>query len=105
MDKLFYTIGEMSKMLRVNTSTIRYWEKEFDILKPKKNKKGNRLFSPEDVKNLKEIHHLLKEKGLTLKGAKQKLKNEPDSVSREAEVVGRLKEIKSMLEELRDELK
>ena len=94
----------MAKMLGVNTSTIRFWEKEFDILKPKKNKKGNRLFSPEDVKNLKEIHHLLKEKGLTLKGAKQKLKAEPDRVERDTEVIGRLKDIKSMLEGLKDEL-
>ena len=95
----------MSKMLNVNTSTIRYWEKEFDILKPKKNKKGNRLFSAEDVKKLKEIHHLLKESGLTLKGAKQKLKYEADIVARDTEVLGRLKEIKGLLEDLKSDLK
>ena len=104
-EKLFYSIGEMSKMLGVNTSTIRYWEKEFDILKPKKNKKGNRLFTPEDVRNLKEIHHLLKENGMTLKGAKQKLKNEHDRVSRDTELIERLKDIKNLLEDFKKELK
>lgn len=104
MEKLYYSIGEMSEMLNVNTSTIRYWEKEFDILKPKKNNKGNRLFTNDDVENLKTIYHLLKEKGMTLKGAKLKLKNNPERVLRETEVVERLQSIKKMLIELKEEL-
>ncbi len=104
MEKLYYSIGEMSEMLNVNTSTIRYWEKEFDILKPKKNNKGNRMFTSVDVENLKTIYHLLKEKGMTLKGAKLKLKNNPESVLRETEVVERLQSIKNMLIELKEEL-
>ena len=73
-DKRYYSIGEIAQAFNVNTSLIRFWEKEFDILKPKKNAKGNRLFTPEDLKNLKLIYHLVKEKGYTLDGAKQHLK-------------------------------
>lgn len=72
VEKLYYTIGEVATMLDVPVSTVRYWENEFDILKPMKNKKGNRMFSPSDLKNLKIIHHLLKEEGMTLPGAKKK---------------------------------
>jgi len=66
-DKLYYSIGEVAKAFDVNTSLIRYWEQEFPIIKPKKNKKGNRYFTPEDIKNLQIIYHLVKEKGYTLK--------------------------------------
>ncbi len=69
-DKLYYSIGEVAKAFDVNTSLIRYWEQEFPIIKPKKNKKGNRYFTPEDIKNLQIIYHLVKEKGYTLDGAK-----------------------------------
>ena len=72
--KLYYTIGEVAKMFNVNTSLIRYWEKEFSIIKPKKNRKGNRLFTPKDIENIKLIYHLVKERGMTLQGAKKKLK-------------------------------
>ncbi len=72
-EKIFYTIGEIAKILDVNTSLIRFWEKEFTIIKPKKNKKGNRLFSPQDLENIKQIYHLVKEKGYTLDGAKKEL--------------------------------
>ena len=72
--KLYYSIGEVAKMFDVNTSLIRFWENEFDILKPKKNKKGNRLFTQKDVDNLKIIYHLVKERGFTLDGAKKKLR-------------------------------
>ena len=72
-EKLFYTIGETAKMFNVNVSLIRFWEKEFSVLKPKKNKKGNRLFTPKDIKNIEIIHHLLKERGFTITGAKKKL--------------------------------
>jgi len=73
-EKRYYSIGEIAKAFHVNTSLIRFWEKEFDILKPKKNAKGNRMFTPEDLKNLKTIYHLVKEKGFTLEGAKDFLK-------------------------------
>ena len=68
-DKLYYSIGEVAKAFDVNTSLVRYWEQEFPILRPKKNKKGNRLFTPEDIENLKIIFHLVDDKGFTLKGA------------------------------------
>ena len=73
-DKRYYKIGEVAKAFNVNTSLIRFWENEFEVLKPKKNKKGNRLFTPEDLENLKMIYFLVKEKGFTLDGAKKKLK-------------------------------
>ena len=72
-DKLFYSMGEVAEMFDVNTSLIRHWESQFSILRPKRNKKGNRLFSPEDVENLKMIYHLVKERGMTLEGAKKAL--------------------------------
>ena len=73
--KLFYQIGEVAKELDVNVSLIRFWEKEFDIIKPKKNKKGNRLFTQKDFDNLKTIYFLVKERGYTLDGAKRKIKD------------------------------
>ncbi|MBP9151889.1 MAG: MerR family transcriptional regulator [Flavobacteriales bacterium] len=102
--KLYYSIGEVAKMFDVNNSLIRFWEKEFDILKPKKNAKGNRLFTQKDVDNLKIIFHLVKERGFTLEGAKKKLReNKLDSTPNE-EIVERLKEIRGFLVELRDNL-
>ena len=81
-EKLFYKISEVAKMFNVNISAVRFWEKEFDILKPKKNKKGNRLFTPKDIKNIRIIYHLLKERGFTLEGAKKKLKeNKTDTIN------------------------
>ena len=91
-------------MFDVNTSLIRFWEKEFDILKPKKNKKGNRLFTQKDVDNLKVIYHLVKERGFTLDGAKKKLRDNKDDTIQNEEIVERLKEIKSFLIELRDSI-
>ena len=73
--KLYYSIGEVAEMFEVNTSLIRFWENEFDIIKPQKNKKGNRLFTKKDIDNFHVIFHLVKEKGYTLEGAKKKLKN------------------------------
>jgi DNA-binding transcriptional MerR regulator len=74
VEKLYYSIGEVAEMFQVNTSLIRYWEKEFSIIKPKKNKKGNRFFTQEDIDNFHLIYHYVKERGMTLKGAQQKLK-------------------------------
>ena len=73
-EKLFYSMGEVAEMFDVNASLIRHWESQFSILRPKRNKKGNRLFSPEDVENLKMIYHLVKERGMTLEGAKKALR-------------------------------
>lgn len=75
LTKLYYTIGEVAEMFNVNTSLIRFWEKEFTIIQPKKNKKGNRLFTPKDILNFNKIYHLVKEQGFTLEGAKNALKN------------------------------
>ena len=102
--KLFYKISEVAKMFHVNISTIRFWEKEFDILNPKKNKKGNRLFTPKDIKNIQIIHHLLKERGFTLAGAKKKLnENKTDTIDN-IKIVTHLKDIKKFLVKLRAEL-
>ena len=74
LTKLYYTIGEVATMFSVNTSLIRFWEKEFTIIQPKKNKKGNRLFTPKDIINFNKIYNLVKEQGFTLEGAKNALK-------------------------------
>ena len=74
-EKRYYSIGEVAEAFDVNTSLIRFWEKEFDVLKPKKNAKGNRKFTQEDIKNLEFIYHLVKERGFTLEGAKTHLKD------------------------------
>ena len=104
IEKLYYTIGEVAGMFKVNTSLIRFWEKEFDIIKPHKNKKGNRLFTPQDIDNFHLIFHLVKEKGLTLKGAEKKLKENKENTEHNFEVVKKLKEIKELLVEVKDNL-
>ena len=103
-EKLFYKIGEVASMFAVNVSLIRFWEKEFDILKPKKNKKGNRLFTKKDVDNLKIIHHLVKNRGFTLAGAKKKLKENKKDTINNFEIISRLKQIRSFLLNLKKEL-
>ncbi len=102
--KLYYSIGEVSKLFDVNTSLIRFWEKEFDILQPKKNKKGNRLFTTKDVDNLHIIFHLVKERGYTLEGAKKKLKENKEDALNEMDMVASLKKVRSFLLSLKDEL-
>jgi len=103
-ERMFYTIGEVAKMFDVNTSLIRFWEKEFDIIQPKKNKKGNRLFTPRDVDNFHVIYHLVKERGFTLQGAKEKLNQNREDTVNKAEVVKTLKKIKGFLEDVKNEL-
>lgn len=103
-DKLYYTIGEVAEMFNVNTSLIRYWEKEFAIIKPKKNKKGNRLFTKKDIENFHIIYHLVKERGMTLQGAKMKLKYNKEDSENNFEVIKSLKNIKNLLQEIKDEL-
>jgi len=100
VEKLYYTIGEVAKMFDVNTSLIRYWEKEFDIIKPKKNKKGNRLFTQKDIDNFHIIYHLVKEKGMTLKGAKKKMKENKEDTEHNFEIIRSLEQIKEMLTDL-----
>lgn len=92
-------------MFDVNASLIRFWETKFDILRPQKNKKGNRLFSPADVENLKLIYHLVKERGMTLDGAARCLKQNKGTISRDAELLERLQRVRALLEEVRAELK
>jgi DNA-binding transcriptional MerR regulator len=103
-EKLFYSIGETAKMFDVNVSLIRFWEKEFEILKPKKNKKGNRMFTKKDVDNLTIIYHLVKERGFTLEGARQKLKENKGDTIDNVEIVNHLKDIRGFLVRLREEL-
>ena len=99
-DKRYYSIGEVAKAFEVNTSLIRFWETTFDILKPKKNAKGNRKFTPEDIKNLQLIYHLVKEKGYTLDGAKDQLK----TLNKNFEVIKKLEKIKANLINIKNEL-
>ncbi len=104
LTKLYYSIGEVAKMFDVNTSLIRFWEKEFDVIQPKKNKKGNRQFTKEDVKNYQLIYYLVKVRGYTLKGAKYKLKNNANDVQDQKELVYKMNKIKNFLLELKRHL-
>ncbi len=103
-DKLFYTIGQVAEMFKVNTSLIRFWEKEFDIINPNKNKKGNRLFTKTDIENFHIIFHLVKERGMTLKGAKQKLKENKEDTINNVKVISTLKDIKKLLLDIKNEI-
>jgi DNA-binding transcriptional MerR regulator len=104
IEKLYYSIGEVAKMFDVNTSLIRFWEKEFDIIKPKKNKKGNRFFTIQDINNFHIIYHLVKERGLTLNGAKKKLRENKEDTVNNIEVIKSLTEIKNLLLEIKENL-
>src|SRR5210317_106679 len=101
IEKKYFSIGEVAEMLEVATSLIRFWESEFDIIKPKKNRKGNRQFTREDIDNVKMIYHLVKEKGYTLQGAKDLLKNGNDTVKEKVEIIDSLKKVKNFLKEIR----
>jgi DNA-binding transcriptional MerR regulator len=103
-DKRYYSIGEIAKAFNVNASLIRFWDKEFDILKPKKNAKGNRMFTPEDVKNLQLIFHLVKERGFTLEGAKTHLKDNQKKTLDKFEIITKLEAIKAQLTTLKNNL-
>jgi len=100
VEKLYYPIGEVAEMFKVNTSLIRFWEKEFDIIKPKKNKKGNRLFTKKDIDNFHIIYHLVKENGMTLKGARKKMKENKEDTEHNFEIIKSLESIKVMLKDL-----
>lgn len=104
MAKLLYSMGEVTEMFDVNASLIRYWESKFDCIKPHKNKKGNRMFTPSDIENLKLIYHLVKEKGMTLEGANKTMKRRGSKVQREVSILERLQNIRAMLLEVRETL-
>ena len=104
VEKLYYSIGEVARMFNVNASLIRFWEKEFDIIKPKKNKKGNRFFTKQDIENFNLIFHLVKERGMTLAGAKKKLRENREDTINNFEVVKTLNEIKNVLLEIKESL-
>lgn len=103
-EKRYYGIGEVAKAFGVNTSLIRFWEKEFDALKPKKNAKGNRKFTPEDINNLKLIFHLVKERGFTLEGAKTHLKEEKQKTLSNFDIISKLEGIKNQLTKIKEQL-
>lgn len=96
-DKLYYSIGEVAKAFGVNTSLIRFWEKEFAIISPRKSTTGSRKFTPEDVKKLQLIYHLVKEKGFTLEGARQRLKEESQKTLSNYDIINKLQQIKQTL--------
>jgi merR family transcriptional regulator protein len=96
-DKLYYSIGEVAKGFGVNTSLIRFWEKEFAIISPRKSTTGSRKFTPEDVKKLQLIYHLVKEKGFTLEGARQRLKEENQKTLSNYDLISKLQHIKQTL--------
>jgi DNA-binding transcriptional MerR regulator len=104
VERLYYSIGEVAEMFKVNTSLIRYWEKEFDIIRPRKNKKGNRLFTQKDIENFHIIYHLVKERGMTLKGARKKLRENRQETMDNFEIVRLLQNIRKMLVEIRDQM-
>ncbi|WP_291860091.1 MerR family transcriptional regulator [Marinilabilia sp.] len=104
IEKLYYSIGEVATIFDVNTSLIRFWEKEFDIIKPHKNKKGNRLFTKKDIDNFHLIFHLVKERGMTLKGAQKKLKENKESTENNFEVVKKLQDIRTLLVDIKDNI-
>ncbi|HET8837377.1 MAG TPA: MerR family transcriptional regulator [Flavobacteriaceae bacterium] len=103
-EKRYYGIGEVAEAFGVNTSLIRFWEKEFDVLKPKKNAKGNRKFTPEDIKNLQLIYHLVKERGFTLEGAKTHLKEEKQKTLSNFEIIRKLEFLKTELTKIKNQL-
>ncbi|MEO6347340.1 MAG: MerR family transcriptional regulator [Aquaticitalea sp.] len=103
-EKRYYGIGEVAKAFDVNTSLIRFWEKEFDVLKPKKNAKGNRKFTPEDITNLNFIYHLVKERGFTLEGAKTHLREEKQKSLDTFEIISKLEDVKAQLLKIKEQL-
>ncbi len=104
IEKKYYTIGEVAEDLGVATSLIRFWEGEFDIIKPKKNRKGNRQFTKEDIKNVKLIYHLVKEKGYTLQGARDFIKSDANAAISKIELINSLKKVREFLVNLRQEV-
>lgn len=103
-EKLYYTIGEVSGMFQVNPSLIRFWEKEFSLIRPQKNKKGNRIFTTRDIENIRLIYNLVKEKGYTIQGAREHLARNKPEAEKNVEIIRSLREIRSFLVEIGKEL-
>src|SRR6187401_101514 len=104
IEKIYYSIGEVAEQFNVAPSLIRFWESEFELIQPKKNRKGNRQFTKEDIENVRTIYHLVKQKGFTLQGAKEMLKNDTQSVKDKMEMIDSLRRVRSFLSELREKL-
>ena len=104
IEKRYFTIGEVAEQFNVATSLIRFWESEFSILNPKKNRKGNRQFTKQDIEKLNLIYHLVKERGFTLQGAKEMLKKNPEDLQDKIDVISSLKEVRSFLIDLKQRL-
>ena len=104
IEKVYYRIGEVASMFNVNISLIRYWEKEFDSIKPHRNKKGTRFFTKKDVDTFHLIYHLVKERGYTLAGAREKLKDNPEDMQRDHEIIKSLQQVRAFLLDLKEEL-
>ena len=105
IEKLYYNIGEVADILGESTSLVRFWSDKFaEFVKPERNKKGNRKYSAEDIRTLKTIYHLVKEKGMTLDGARQKMKYNREGSDKNAEVVERLNRVKATLLEIQKSL-
>jgi DNA-binding transcriptional MerR regulator len=105
IEKIYYSIGEVAEMFSVAPSLIRFWESEFELIQPKKNRKGNRQFTKEDIDNVRTIYHLVKEKGFTLQGAKEMLRNDSQAVKDKMEMISSLKKVRQFLTEVREKLK
>ena len=103
IEKVFYSISEVAKMFDVTDSLLRYWEKEFPTIKPKKTTKGTRQYRDEDIEDIRLVYYLVKQKKMTIAGAKQKLKENKETVAHTAEVVARLENIKEELNSLKRE--
>lgn len=105
IEKIYYSIGEVAEMFSVAPSLIRFWESEFELIQPKKNRKGNRQFTKEDIDNVRTIYHLVKEKGFTLQGAKEMLKNDTAAVKNKMDLLDSLRKVRSFLVEVREKLR
>ena len=104
LKKRYYSISEVATMFEVSTSLIRFWENEFEVLKPHKNAKGDRRFTPENIAQMRQIYHLVKERGFTLQGAKQEIRHLHESTKKRSEVLQRLREVRDNLEQMKDQL-
>jgi DNA-binding transcriptional MerR regulator len=104
IEKQYYSIGEVAAMFEVAPSLIRFWETEFDVLKPKKSKKGNRLFTPKDIENLRLVYHLVKERGFTIQGAREVLKNQSVQIKDKVEIIQSLEKVRGFLVSIKNQL-
>ena len=104
IEKKYYTIGEVASMFNVATSLIRFWETEFDIIEPRKNKKGNRQFTKEDIEDIKLIYHLVKERGFTLQGAKDFLRLDLQAARDKMDLIESLSNVKTFLQQVRSQM-